>query len=78
MSFTYDFILPNDTVQFAYCIPYSYSKLLKLVSSLSNCKILPSLKSLSGLPIPVIQITEEDLPEHNKKVALITGRIHPG
>ena len=27
MSFSYDFELDKDTVQFCYCIPYSYSKL---------------------------------------------------
>jgi hypothetical protein len=78
MSFTYDFILPNDTVQFAYCIPYGYTKLLKLVSGLTHAKIMPSLKSLSGLAIPVLEITEQEVADHNKKVILITGRIHPG
>ena len=27
MSFTYDFRQKNDTVYFAYCIPYTFSKL---------------------------------------------------
>jgi hypothetical protein len=58
MSFVYDFILPNDTIQFAYCVPYSYSKLLKLIPTLAYAKIMPSLKSLSGLSIPVLEITD--------------------
>lgn len=59
MSFAYDFIMTNDTVQFAYCIPYTYSRLIKFISSINNIKILPSFKSLSGLPIPVLEITNE-------------------
>lgn len=78
MSFTYDFIVPNDTVQFAYCIPYGYGKLLKLVTGLGNVKIMPSLKSLSGLAVPVLEVTDDEVAEYNKKVILITGRIHPG
>lgn len=58
MSFTYDFELANDTVQFAYAVPYTYSALLKFVSSLSNAKQLPSIKSLSGLPIPILEVTD--------------------
>lgn len=78
MSFTYDFIMPNDTVQFAYCIPYGYGKLLKLITGLGNAKIMPSLKSLSGLAIPVLEVTDDEVADYNKKVILITGRIHPG
>ena len=59
MSFTYDFAVANDTVEFAYCIPYSYSRLLKLLPKLPNSNILPSLKSLSGLPIPALMITDQ-------------------
>lgn len=59
MSFEYDFIMPNDTVQFAYCVPYSYTRLTKFLSNLPNAQMLPSFKSLSGLSIPVVQITNE-------------------
>lgn len=58
MSFTYDFELPNDTVQFAYAVPYTYSALLKFISTLPNVKQLPPMKSLSGLPIPVLEVTD--------------------
>jgi hypothetical protein len=36
------------------------------------------LKSLSGLAIPVLKITNEEHDESSKKVVLVTGRIHPG
>lgn len=54
MSFTYDFQLPNDTVQFAYAPPYTYSNLLKFIANLPNAKQLTPIKSLSGLPIPIL------------------------
>lgn len=57
MSFCYDFVTATDTVQFAYCIPYNYSRLLKLIPQLPNLKQLPSFRALSGLPIPVLEIT---------------------
>jgi cytosolic carboxypeptidase protein 2/3 len=36
------------------------------------------LKSLSGLAIPVLKITNDDRDEASKKVVLVTARIHPG
>jgi murein tripeptide amidase MpaA len=78
MSFAYDFAAPHDCVHFAYCVPYSYSQLLKSVAGLPNAKPVPALKSLSGLSIPVLEVTDEEVAEYNKKVILVTGRIHPG
>jgi hypothetical protein len=31
-----------------------------------------------GLPLPVLKITDEREPTENKKVVVVTGRIHPG
>lgn len=63
MSFAYEFSTPNETVLFAYCIPYSYSQLLKSVGGLPSCvKHLPPLKSLSGLEIPYLEISDEEVP----------------
>jgi murein tripeptide amidase MpaA len=31
-----------------------------------------------GLPLPVLKITDEREPVENKKVVVVTGRIHPG
>jgi murein tripeptide amidase MpaA len=33
---------------------------------------------LSGLAIPILKITNQDVDESNKKVSLITARVHPG
>ena len=78
MSFSYDFITPHDCVHFAYCVPYNYSTLIKQLHALTHAKRLQSLKSLSGLDIPVLEITDDEVAEYNKKVVLVTGRIHPG
>ena len=78
MSFSYDFAIPDDTVHFAYCIPYTYTRLIRFVARLDNCKQMPSMKTLSGLPIPVLEVTDEAEPDYNKQVVLVTGRVHPG
>lgn len=57
MSFSYEFKNPNDTVEFAYCVPYLYTHLCNFVSTLQNVHYMPTLKSLSGLDIPVLKIT---------------------
>ena len=62
MSFSYDFTLPHDTVYFAYCIPYTYTRLLKFLSKLEYTTKMPPLKTLSGLSIPVISVTDESEP----------------
>jgi hypothetical protein len=60
LTFTFHFDTPNDTVELAYFIPYSYSRLLKFLPTLNNCKVLPPLKSLTGLSIPVLEVTDEE------------------
>ena len=48
------------------------------MKDLKEIEVLPSLKSLSGLSIPVLRVSEENKSESGKKVVLITGRVHPG
>jgi hypothetical protein len=31
-----------------------------------------------GLPIPILKITDNSVPNENKKILVATGRIHPG
>ena len=54
MSFSYDFAVPEDTVYFAYCVPYTYTRLLRFLSKLENTKKMPAMKTLSGLTIPIL------------------------
>ena len=63
MSFEFDFMTPHDTVSFAYCIPYTYSQLQTHINTLGpTCKQLPGFKTLSGLSIPVLEVTNEEEP----------------
>jgi hypothetical protein len=64
LAFTYDFKTKNDTVYFAYCVPYTFSKLQAHLKALS--KVPESSKflreehfcySLSGVSIPILTIT---------------------
>jgi hypothetical protein len=70
LSFEYDFEHINDTVSFAYSLPYTYSKVFKLVRTTmaSQLEILPHpnnqyvkesslCKSISGLEVPMLTVT---------------------
>lgn len=64
MGFTYDFRNKEDTVYFAYCLPYTYSKLQANLKSLYRQPFVPSFFredhfcfSLSGISLPIITIT---------------------
>lgn len=63
-SFTYDFGIDYDTTSFAYCIPYTYSRLSKFVleckTKYAAClKVQALCKSLSGLSMPLLTITDD-------------------
>lgn len=36
------------------------------------------MKTLSGLAVPVVEVTDEEVEDYNKKVVFVTARIHPG
>lgn len=62
LQFTYDFRLPQQKVEFAYCIPYSYSRLEKFVEELKQshpkrivCESLTD--SLGGVSLPLLTIS---------------------
>jgi len=63
MSFTYDFKRPNDTVYFAYCLPYTYSKMQNHLKSLQRPETSSYLReehlcySLSGVSVPILTVT---------------------
>lgn len=60
LSFTHNFQRENDEVKFSYGIPYLYSQLLTFLDTLDKTEKLEPLKSLTGLDIPVLKITEKD------------------
>lgn len=76
LSFEYEFT--GGPVHFAYSIPYTYSRLLRLLEELEP-KATRSLlcKSLSGLEVPLLTITDSaatGLKEH----IIMSARVHPG
>ena len=91
LSFDYCFEEQDDEVFFAYSIPYTYSQMLKDISALPQNFVKKEVlgRSLTGVEIPILHITNHENPEENaeqeengrknpKKNVLITGRIHPG
>ncbi|CDW85188.1 zinc carboxypeptidase family protein [Stylonychia lemnae] len=91
LTFTYQFEYPQDEVMFAYSLPYSYSLLQQHIEQYKEIQrqvyknedaIFDSTllcKSLSGLSIPLITITDfQDKKVDQKKIILIQGRVHPG
>ena len=85
LSFEYEFEYLEDDVYFAYCIPYSYSKLMTTLSLLKeNTQDLIQegrlCQSLSGVDVPVVTITDwtERKGLEQRQVVVVTARIHPG
>jgi len=85
LSFALDFEYADDEIFVAYCVPYTYSKLLRDIAELkSRCSTSRVLevgtngRSMMGLDIPLMKITDPDTPDKGKKVLLVAGRIHPG
>jgi len=40
LSFKYDFVFDNDTVQFCYAYPYTYDNFNNFIKELDNSKVL--------------------------------------
>lgn len=84
-SFTYDFSTEDDTTLFAYCVPYPYTRLIRVLQecrakygSNAHYSSQTLCKSLSGLSIPVLTITDETLDSSLKALVVVCARIHPG
>lgn len=82
LSFTYHF-KHTRKVYFAYAIPYTYTRLRHLVAELSigtdlRYKRDTLCRSLSGLEVPLLTITNFSLPIPTKEAIVVTARVHPG
>ncbi len=73
LSFEYVTEYDNDEIQFAYCIPYEYTRMIKLVYSFQtnkNVQIENLCYSLSGVQVPLLTITDpsdEVIPRLKRK-----------
>mgnify|MGYP002370946182 CR=1 FL=1 len=82
-SFTYDFGIEGDTTSFAYCVPYTYTRLNKFLHDCkakfgNNFKLQAGWKSLSGLNVPLLTITDDSLEPFLKSLVVVSARVHPG
>ncbi|XP_068599840.1 cytosolic carboxypeptidase 6 [Brachionichthys hirsutus] len=85
MSFAFCFDREDDIYQFAYCYPYTYSRLQHYLASLER-RNLPYLQreqlglSVQQRRLDLLTITNSDhqSPEREKKLVFLTARVHPG
>ena len=90
LSFRYKFQYDDDTVYFAYCIPYTYSDLLQDLNDIEMdeerknfCQRKTLCKTISGQDCEMLTITQKgdikDLKKTEKKKAVVlSARVHPG
>ncbi|CAG9329613.1 unnamed protein product [Blepharisma stoltei] len=79
LSFLFQFH-ENDTVFFAYSVPYSYTKLCKLLKELEKYDFVRKeilCKSLGGVETPMLTVTDFSNSEE-KEAVFMTARVHPG
>lgn len=79
---TFDINFTNEeTIWLARSIPYRYSKLLKSLTDFSASGFIKHrqlCKSIGGLHVPKLTITNFDMPKMGKKYVLIAARFNPG
>ncbi|XP_074762347.1 cytosolic carboxypeptidase 6 isoform X1 [Athene noctua] len=85
MSFAFCFDREDDTYQFAYCYPYTYTRLQHYLDNLQRRNMDYFCRELLGLSVQKRQLdlltitSPENLrPGAEQKVVFITARVHPG
>lgn len=88
MSFSVTFEYEDDKVWFAYTIPYTYSMLTQYIKAIGHeqrisdrSKYLQEsvlCKTLGGVEVPLLTITNFDEGEQTRKVVFVLARLHPG
>eukprot|EP01028_Stygiella_incarcerata_P002886 TRINITY_DN15514_c0_g1_i1.p1 TRINITY_DN15514_c0_g1~~TRINITY_DN15514_c0_g1_i1.p1 ORF type:complete len:436 (+),score=63.39 TRINITY_DN15514_c0_g1_i1:75-1382(+) len=87
LSFIFEFDDEEDTYYFAYCFPYSYTRIQRLLSGYES-KGHPYFhrallcRTVLGRRIDLLTITspesEETTPLRERKIVVVTARVHPG
>ncbi|XP_013869679.1 cytosolic carboxypeptidase 6 [Austrofundulus limnaeus] len=85
MSFAFCFDREDDVYQFAYCYPYTYTRLQHYLASLER-RNLPYLQreqlglSVQQRRLDLLTVTNLDHvnSEREKKLVFLTARVHPG
>uniref|UniRef100_A0A8C7QLJ1 Cytosolic carboxypeptidase 6 n=1 Tax=Oncorhynchus mykiss TaxID=8022 RepID=A0A8C7QLJ1_ONCMY len=80
MSFAFCFDREDDVYQFAYCYPYTYTRLQHYLDSLERRNLDYLQREQLGLSVQqrrldLLTITS---PEKVKKLVVLTARVHPG
>lgn len=93
MSFQYVPEYEADEVYFAFCVPYTLHSLLTYLDGIQEAqkrvvesprrnhialRVNSFCKSLGGLDVPIVTITNGSFEDTNKKYIIITARCHPG
>lgn len=91
MTFEYTFEYDHDKIWFAYAIPYSFTMLTNFIKAVETIQQKPENvtssnifkretlgKSLSGVEIPLLTITDLNEKNARKKTIVMVGRLHPG
>lgn len=91
MTFEYTFEYDQDKIWFAYAIPYSFTMLTNFIKAVETIQAKPENvtasnifkretlgKSLSGVEIPLLTITDFNEKNARKKTIVMVGRLHPG
>ena len=85
LSFTHVFSKVNDTVYFAFSVPYPFSRLVGLVDSLRSEFAVIRKEALChttlGLELPVVTLTApkgQGLSVKKRQAVVFSARVHPG
>ena len=91
VSFEFSIDSADEKIWFAYSLPYTYSMLINFIKAIEDIQNQPEHKtnnmiykrevigkSLSGVEIPLITITDFSENNKRKRTIIMCSRMHPG